>query len=193
MYNSNHDKRKEYLIKERDRIQNLIKNMDQGIYSDELGGELSVVDNHPADIGEEMAMASTAMALRENEMKILNQIDSAIEKINSGSYGMCSSCGNEINHERLDYIPYTEYCIQCQNNLSSQYSSDMRPVEENVLSPFNYGYNDRRGDPGFDGEDAYEAVESFNSVEGIDDYYYKDNDCVEEVDRISNEYYKSQL
>lgn len=186
---------KEVLISEKNRIEKLLESMDKGKYCEEIGGEISVVDNHPADIGEEIATANTAFALRENEKDILMRIDKALSKIDSGEYGTCASCGEEISKERLDIMPHAEYCIGCQNNLSNIYDKEYsrRPVEESVLDPFNYGYNDFKDDPGFDGEDSYQAVERFNYETGIDDFYYKDEEYVEEVDRISNEYYRNQL
>jgi DnaK suppressor protein len=44
----------------------------------------------------------------------LNLIERALAKINDGSYGRCSNCGDSINPKRLQAIPWTSYCVTCQ-------------------------------------------------------------------------------
>ena len=43
----------------------------------------------------------------------LDQIESAIERIEDGSYGRCEECGEEIPMNRLDAIPYAAECVRC--------------------------------------------------------------------------------
>ena len=43
----------------------------------------------------------------------LAQINKALERIEDGTYTTCSSCGEDINLERLEAVPYTNLCIQC--------------------------------------------------------------------------------
>jgi len=49
-----------------------------------------------------------------NDRQLLLMVDSALERIRQGSYGECVSCGNEINAKRLQAVPWTRYCISCQ-------------------------------------------------------------------------------
>lgn len=44
----------------------------------------------------------------------LEQIDLAIERINSREYGICKSCNKEISRERLEAIPETTACKDCK-------------------------------------------------------------------------------
>jgi DnaK suppressor protein len=44
----------------------------------------------------------------------LNLIERALGKVNEGSYGQCSNCGDGINPKRLEAIPWTSYCVTCQ-------------------------------------------------------------------------------
>ena len=44
----------------------------------------------------------------------LNDINDALVKIEKGTYGKCECCGCDIPMERLKAIPWTRYCIQCQ-------------------------------------------------------------------------------
>lgn len=51
--------------------------------------------------------------LGENIREELKLIDNAIGKIEDGSYGICSGCGEKIAKERLHALPYTGLCIDC--------------------------------------------------------------------------------
>jgi len=43
----------------------------------------------------------------------LSQINKAISRIESGSYGECVVCDQSIQQERLRAIPHTPFCIGC--------------------------------------------------------------------------------
>ena len=52
--------------------------------------------------------------LREREQGLLSKIDAALEKIESGDYGECVKCGEEIGVARLRARPVAELCIDCK-------------------------------------------------------------------------------
>ena len=45
----------------------------------------------------------------------LKQIAIALNKIDSGDYGVCSGCGEDIARERLEVLPDADLCIKCAN------------------------------------------------------------------------------
>jgi DnaK suppressor protein len=55
-----------------------------------------------------------SIRLLEREQKLLKKIDGALEKITSGSYGLCETCGEEIGVGRLHARPVTSMCIDCK-------------------------------------------------------------------------------
>jgi len=59
-----------------------------------------------------------------NDRQILNMVDEALSRIRDGSFGECINCGKEIGPKRLDAVPWTRYCIQCQEK-----------VEQGILQP----------------------------------------------------------
>lgn len=75
-------------------------------------GDLSSYDNHPADAGTEMFEREKDMALDHLDEQHLRDINSALHRIEEGTYGKCLECHQEIDFERLKAIPYTEYCIE---------------------------------------------------------------------------------
>lgn len=51
------------------------------------------------------------------ERGLLELIDAALSRIQDGSFGECLHCGQEIGAKRLAAIPWTRYCITCQELL----------------------------------------------------------------------------
>lgn len=54
------------------------------------------------------------LRLRGREQMLLKKIDSAIEKINNGTFGICEVCGQAIELKRLEARPVTNMCIACK-------------------------------------------------------------------------------
>jgi len=52
-----------------------------------------------------------------NDRQLLNMVESALDRIREGSFGECISCGKEINVKRLEAVPWTRHCIECQEKL----------------------------------------------------------------------------
>jgi DnaK suppressor protein len=55
--------------------------------------------------------------LNSQERNLLGLIDSALARIRDGIFGECEHCGQEIGFKRLAAIPWTRYCITCQELL----------------------------------------------------------------------------
>lgn len=54
------------------------------------------------------------LRLRSREQKLLKKIETAIEKIDNGTFGICEVCGQEIDIKRLEVRPVTTMCIECK-------------------------------------------------------------------------------
>jgi DnaK suppressor protein len=54
------------------------------------------------------------LRLRGREQRLLKKIDEAVSRIDSGSFGICDDCGNEIDIKRLEARPVTTMCIECK-------------------------------------------------------------------------------
>ena len=48
----------------------------------------------------------------------LDRIHGALHKIEDGSYGKCSKCGNSIEEKRLEAIVDAESCLECAQRLA---------------------------------------------------------------------------
>lgn len=76
-----------------------------------------------ADGGSEAMDREKSFLLLAREDKYLQQIDSALEKIKNGTYGICRICNEEISEERLKAVPTTSVCIKCKTNQSTNLKS----------------------------------------------------------------------
>ncbi|AJS57767.1 molecular chaperone DnaK [Paenibacillus sp. IHBB 10380] len=125
-------------------------------------GELSTIDNHPADVATELYNREMDISLLEHDDLQLERIDTALARMDKGVYGTCTRCNCPISYDRLSAIPATEYCIE---HTPRQIVSDYRPVEEEFLMPpFGRTSLDERDDQnGFDGEDAWQIVENWGT------------------------------
>lgn len=63
----------------------------------------------------------------------LARINAAIARLNAHTYGNCLACGQAIRQERLEIMPYAEYCLDCQNELE-----ELLQEFEDILADFAY-------------------------------------------------------
>ncbi len=59
------------------------------------------------------------LKLKQTDAKILQAIEEALERLDSGSYGLCRECGEDIAAARLNAIPWTRVCIGCKEKQKS--------------------------------------------------------------------------
>ncbi len=52
-----------------------------------------------------------------NERQHLQLVEKALARLREGSFGECVACGKEINAKRLEAVPWTRHCIECQEKL----------------------------------------------------------------------------
>ncbi len=96
------------LLKKRDALRKkLSENLNLGSSASAGGGD---VGDAAAD-GERTELDSQLAALESRELR---QIERAIEMIREGTYGICEICESRIPIARLQALPYTPVCVNCQ-------------------------------------------------------------------------------
>lgn len=108
---------KEKLLALKDRLLHDIDQLHEvalGNSQRESSGDLSGYSLHMADQGTDNFDREFTFDLVSNEQEILYQIDEALERIENGTFGICSLCPNEISIQRLDALPFTQLCIDCK-------------------------------------------------------------------------------
>ena len=50
----------------------------------------------------------------------LRLIEAALQRMTEGSFGICVACGDEIQTRRLQAVPWTQFCLPCQEELENE-------------------------------------------------------------------------
>ncbi|MED1745832.1 MULTISPECIES: TraR/DksA C4-type zinc finger protein [Brevibacillus] len=124
--------------------------------------EFSMYDNHPADIGSEMFEREKDLALDSLDRETLKEIDQALSRMEEGTYGICTVCGQDIMEERLEALPQAQ---TCKEHAPAPNLNESRPIEEEFLQPpfGRTSLDEKEGQNGFDGEDAWQIVEAWGT------------------------------
>jgi RNA polymerase-binding transcription factor DksA len=78
----------------------------------ESGGDISLADQHPADVATETADRELDTSREAMFEARIRQIDEALTRVEDGSYGTCLVCGPAIPDDRLRVVPDTPYCVK---------------------------------------------------------------------------------
>jgi RNA polymerase-binding protein DksA len=78
----------------------------------DAAGDLSCMPIHMADIGTDNFEQELSLNLMDSERKLLQEIDSAIARIEEGTYGKCAGTGKAIRKERLEAQPWARYSVE---------------------------------------------------------------------------------
>lgn len=77
------------------------------------GEENTPFPTHIADIADVESRRDRDSYILDHLSTTFKEINLSLEKIIEGEYGKCEKCGEKINVERLEAIPYTRYCKEC--------------------------------------------------------------------------------
>jgi DnaK suppressor protein len=89
---------------ERDRLRDQLAQM--GVGSDNLDGNFADSSQVTAERGELEVLAGTLS-------ETLQEIEDALAKLDTGTYGVCEQCGGSISEARLEAMPAARLCIDC--------------------------------------------------------------------------------
>jgi DnaK suppressor protein len=56
---------------------------------------------------------------------VLGLIEAALKRIADGSFGICVGCGGEIQDQRLQALPWTQFCLRCQGELEEKIGASL--------------------------------------------------------------------
>jgi len=68
----------------------------------------------PTDRATQESDRNFELRIRDRERKLINKIKEALNKIETGEFGVCEECGDEISEARLKARPVTTLCINCK-------------------------------------------------------------------------------
>jgi len=73
-----------------------------------------------ADDAGAMSDAERNSAILRNSQVLLEQVNQALARLDSGTYGICVRCSTEINPRRLERLPYVTLCVDCQSAIDQR-------------------------------------------------------------------------
>ena len=105
---SDTDRFRTMLLEERARIEHAIAALrdDQEIDATH--------DTHLAETATVTLDREIDHTLQEHSVRMLGAVDGAIERLDAGTYGLCTTCSGAIPSERLEAYPWASLCIDCK-------------------------------------------------------------------------------
>ena len=112
------EKQKDRLLQLRDSLLDAMA----GVAKDNLraraeGSEASAFGMHQADAGSDAYDRDFALSLLSQEQDALYEIEEAIKRLESGTYGICEMSGKPIAHARLEALPFARLTVECQSQI----------------------------------------------------------------------------
>ena len=77
-------------------------------------GEDTTPSQHPADVASDLYAREELVVEEQSLRRQLLLVDDALARMSDGTYGTCVDCGKSIAPERLEAVPETARCIDCQ-------------------------------------------------------------------------------
>ncbi|WP_234490923.1 TraR/DksA family transcriptional regulator, partial [Streptomyces sp. MBT33] len=74
-----------------------------------------------ADTGTKNITREHEMALAANAREMLTQTEHALQRLDSGTYGLCENCGNPIGKARMQAFPRATLCVECKQKQERRY------------------------------------------------------------------------
>jgi DnaK suppressor protein len=124
--------RKKFLTKVRENLEEMKAKLAQEI-------DLELKAEREANKDEGMDTYDLASEERDREINFIlsdrgrakiKSIEDALQRLNDSSYGICESCGIEIAEERLEALPFTRLCRDCQQDQEREARAQRRFEDE---------------------------------------------------------------
>ena len=124
--------RAKFLAKMREQLlemkTKLLAEIDSTLRAEREGNKDEGMDTY--DLASEERDREINFILSDRERVKLKQIDDALERMDEGTYGVCESCGLEIAEERLEAMPFSRLCRDCQQDEEREAKSQRRPADD---------------------------------------------------------------
>jgi RNA polymerase-binding transcription factor len=124
--------RKKFLSKMREQLvemkTKLLSEIDSELRAEREANKDEGMDTY--DLASEERDREINFILSDRERVKIKQIDDALDRLDQGTYGVCESCGLEIAEERLQAMPFTRLCRDCQQEQEKEAKSQRRFDDE---------------------------------------------------------------
>jgi len=73
-----------------------------------------IYSDHMPDLGSDAMEREKAFMFASRDGAYLGQLESALKRLDEGTYGVCRVCGVDIPRARLEAVPTTKICVSCK-------------------------------------------------------------------------------
>ena len=95
------------------------------------------IEKTPDALDEVQLAGERELAIRtlDRESNLLRNVNGALARIADGSYGVCLHCEEDIKPKRLDAVPWTKYCIKCQEAADRhEFEAESGDISDDLLA-----------------------------------------------------------
>lgn len=82
--------------------------------------EASQGPNDFEEVALDLSETVLEQSIQGNEKSLLDAVQSALERIATDTYGICTNCGQPIPDRRLEALPWASLCMRCESKLANQ-------------------------------------------------------------------------
>jgi len=118
---------RERLLEERDQLLADVRQKVQGLSAAERVSEDDQAQRFHEDF--------VRLRLSTMDVERLRLVNEALDRIQTGDYGVCLHCEEPIPLKRLQAVPWARYCVKCQEELGSSSQSDADDILEYLRNP----------------------------------------------------------
>jgi DnaK suppressor protein len=108
------------LLEERKRLRQELSEMEEHQLKTEEKPADAANEDDLVDVATETFEREKELALESSIQGILEMVEEALQRVQSGTYGICSGCDKPIDGNRLRAIPYARLCIKCKEREERQ-------------------------------------------------------------------------
>lgn len=91
---------------------------------DEIRASIETVAADIRPVGEDTYEPSEGLdkelLVERNAEELYHAVNAALKRLDQGRFGRCGECGRAIPDERLEAIPYAEYCMDCERRFEQR-------------------------------------------------------------------------
>jgi len=107
------------LLRERERALRSLGQFDEMAKSSadhQQDSDMYSYSDHMADLGTDAMEREKMLLFASKEGRYLYRVEDALRRLykDPDTFGICHSCGNLIDFERLDALPHARYCLDCK-------------------------------------------------------------------------------
>jgi DnaK suppressor protein len=100
--------RKKLLAKREELVRTIARTTQEGRSADE-DPTVDLADKAANSYTKEFLFGQT-----NSDRLTLQFVGEALQRLQAGTFGQCLNCHEEINQKRLDAVPWTRHCRECQ-------------------------------------------------------------------------------